>query len=712
MESMSSLLAPKAIAVVGASQRRSRGTNVIANLKKGGFAGEIFAVNPRYDEVLGHKCYASVADLPASVDCLVVAIAADTACDVLEQAFAHGIRAAIVLAAGFGEGGHGAGKARADRLWALAERGMCICGPNCMGIINVKAGIAAFSSQMPQQLRHGGVALVSQSGGLGLTALNPLMNDRELGFCYFISCGNQIGATVEDFIEPLVHDPAVTVIAIVIESLKNPRKLQRLAAQALAQRKSLVLFQSGRSAAGQVMIQSHTGALASNSEIFGAFLRRSGIVLVESFDEFVETIELFAMAPRDESVGDAVVVISGSGGGAANAADVLDRAGVRLADLAPATRDRIAAAMPEFGSVTNPIDGTGAIYDDPTLLPKLFDALVAEPGRPVIAASVSARPVGSENMRRVARTIAEAARKSDRTFVAYSYSPLGGPFDPEIVGALHAAGMPYLLGITNAMGALRHLPVRRDYWLRSARAPAPTISEGDRVFSPAFARGDFLVARAALVASGVPVVDVRLARSEEEAVAAFKKFGGPVAVKAESPGLLHKSDLGCVRLGCGSDVAVAEAYRDVVEKARRAGFAHAVALVQPMVAGVAEAYAGVINDPTYGPAVCFGLGGIFVEVFKDTITELAPLSHDDALRMIQRIKAASVLQGARGRKPGDIEALADLLVRLGDFAVAHAGAFRALDLNPIIVKPAGEGVIAVDIAVDGGNEVAAANAAE
>src|SRR5258705_12592335 len=161
MESMSSLLAPKAIAVVGASQRRSRGTNVIANLKKGGFAGEIFAVNPRYDEVLGHKCYASVADLPANVDCLVVAIAADTACDVLEQAFAHGIRAAIVLAAGFGEGGHGAGKARAERLWVLAERGMCICGPNCMGIINVKAGIAAFSSQMPQQLLRGGVALVS-----------------------------------------------------------------------------------------------------------------------------------------------------------------------------------------------------------------------------------------------------------------------------------------------------------------------------------------------------------------------------------------------------------------------------------------------------------------------------------------------------------------------------------------------------------------------
>jgi acetyltransferase len=697
MESMSSLLAPKAIAVVGASQRRGRGTNVIANLQKGGFAGAIYPVNPRYDEVLGLKCYPSVSALPAGVDLLVVATAADTACDVLEEAFARGIRAATVLAAGFGEGGHGAGKARAERLRALAARGMCICGPNCMGVINTRANTAAFSSQMPETLRPGKVALVSQSGGLGLTALNPLMNDRELGFAYFISCGNQVGATVEDFVEPLVDDPDVTVIAIVVESLKNPPKLRAVAARALAQRKSLVLFQSGRSAAGQVMINSHTGALASNAAIFSAFLRRSGIVQVDTFDEFVETIELFAMAPPDESVGDTVVVISGSGGGAANAADMLDRAGVTLAELVPETRARIGAVMPAFGSVTNPIDGTGAIYDDPTLLPKLFAAIDGEPGRPVIAASVSARPVGSANMRRLSHTIADAARASERTFVAYSYSPLGGPLDQEIIGTLHAAGIPYLLGITNAMGALRHLPVRRDYWARSA-AEQPAATE--RPLAGAVMRGDFVAVHEALVASGVPVVDVRLVRSADEAVAAFRHFGGPVAIKAEAPGLLHKSDLGCVRLGCAGEDAVSAAYRDVVENARRGGFAQAAALVQPMVAGLAEAYAGIIDDPLFGPAVCFGLGGIFVEIFKDTVTELAPLSRDDALRMINRIKAAPLLQGARGRPRGDVEALADLLVRLGDFAIAHAGNFRSLDLNPIIVKPAGEGVVAVDLAVD------------
>ncbi|HLQ89764.1 MAG TPA: CoA-binding protein, partial [Xanthobacteraceae bacterium] len=187
MEAIATLLAPKSIAVVGASQRRGRGTNVIANLKTGGFQGAIFAVNPRYDEVLGCKCYPAIADLPKTVDCVVVATAADTACDVLDQAYAHGIRAAIVLSAGFGEGGRGPGLERARRLSSLAKRGMCICGPNCMGFINVKAGTAAYSTGLPKPLRHGPVAFVSQSGGLGMTALNPLMTDRELGFAYFVS---------------------------------------------------------------------------------------------------------------------------------------------------------------------------------------------------------------------------------------------------------------------------------------------------------------------------------------------------------------------------------------------------------------------------------------------------------------------------------------------------------------------------------------------
>jgi acetyltransferase len=700
---MSSLLDPKAIAVVGASQRRSRGTSVMTNLRDSGFRGEIYAVNPRYQDILGYTCVASVAELPPQVDCLVVAIGADAACDVLEQAYAHGIRAAVVLAAGFGEGGHG--EARAARLRALAAKGMCICGPNCFGLISVKANVAAFSGTVPKPLRPGPVALVSQSGGLGATAFNPLMSERELGFGYFVSCGNQIGATIEDYVEYFLSDPDIRVIAIVVEALKNPGKLLQLARDAKAQRKTMILFQAGRTAAGQVLTRSHTGALAGNSEVLAAFLRRCGIVQAETFDEFVELIELFAIVPRDDAIGSEVIVVSGSGGGAAVAADVLADNGVALALLQPSTRDQINAVMPEFGSITNPFDGTGAIYDDPSLLPKLFDILLRDPGRPVVAASVSARPVGSEAMRRLANTIAGAAQGSGRTFVAFQYSPLGGPLDPEVLKVLHSAGIPFLLGTPNAMRVLKYLPRRREFWARSAIADAASkpSADGRTVSVPAVdaAHWNFLTARQALMACGVSVANAGLARNESEAIALQQRFGTAVAIKAEVPGLLHKSDIGCVRLGCAGERDVAEAYKDVIQNARRAGFKTAAhVLVQPMVTGVAEAYAGIIDDPLFGPAICFGLGGIFVEIFKDATTEMAPLSHDDAVQMIGRIKAASVLTGARGRKQGDIEALANLLVGLGQFAVANAGRFRALDLNPIIVKAAGEGVVAVDIAIE------------
>lgn len=652
-------------------------------------------VNPRYQEVHGFKCYPSIADLPDGVDCILAAVGADATCDVLEEAHAKGIPAAVTLAAGFGEGGYG--EARALRLKALAQKGMCICGPNCFGYINVKDRVAAFSGPIAKPLRPGSVAIVSQSGGLGATAFTPLMADRQLGFAYFVSCGNQLGATIEDFVDYFVDDPDIQVVAIVIEALKNPQKLAAAARKAQAQRKSLLLFQAGRSAAGQVMIRSHTGALAGNSEVLAAFLRRHGIVQVRGFDEFVETIEIFATAPRDLEISDDIIVVSGSGGGAAISTDVLEEAGLPLAQFEPQTKERLRAVQPDFGSVTNPLDGTGAMYDDPALMPKIFGALTGERRRPVIAASVSVRAGGNESMRRLASHIADAARSSGRTFVAFQYTPLGGPLDSEMIGTLHAAKVPILLGTTNAMRALRYLPMRRAYWARGAAASEPAVSAKPDLD---FANAGFMAVRKAMLAYDIPIVDAALASSEDETVALQRRFDAPVALKAEVPGLLHKSDVGCVRLNCGAG-EVAEAYRAVIGNARNAGFkSAATVLVQPMVGGVAEVYAGAIDDPLFGPALCFGLGGVFVEIFNDTRTEMAPLSHDEALAMIHAVKGAKLLSGARGRKEGDIEALASLLVRLGHFALGHAGQFRAIDLNPVIVNPRGEGVVAVDIAVE------------
>jgi acetyltransferase len=289
---------------------------------------------------------------------------------------------------------------------------------------------------------------------------------------------------------------------------------------------------------------------------------------------------------------------------------------------------------------------------------------------------------------------------AERTIVAYSYSPLGGPLDGEILNTLHSAGIPYLLGITNAMSVLKNLRIRRDL-CRDVMQGTPS-TDANRTDGPQPSAADWRLMDVydALVASGIAMAEVRVAHSEADAVAAYRALGGAVAIKAEAPGLMHKSDLRCVRLNCDNEEAVIDASRAVIVNARKAGIDRPGILVQRMESGVAEAYAGIIDDPAFGPAICFGLGGIFIEIFKDTTTEMAPLSFDDAMRAIHRIKALPILQGARGRPPADVDSLAALLVRLGNFAVAHAGRFRSLDLNPIIVKRAGQGVVAVDLAVE------------
>jgi acetyltransferase len=270
--------------------------------------------------------------------------------------------------------------------------------------------------------------------------------------------------------------------------------------------------------------------------------------------------------------------------------------------------------------------------------------------------------------------------------------------DEEIVRTLHAANVPLLLGIQNAMGALKQLKQRRDFALGAASRPAGEAKAVVR--SHEAMPQDFVRARQALAAADVPIVEATLASSAQEAAAIMRKLGKPVALKAEAPGLLHKSDLGCVKLNCRTETEAIAGYEAVVANAKAAGFTPDGVLVQPMASGVAECFAGIIDDPLYGPAIVFGLGGIFVELLRETVTEMAPLTTDEALRMIRRVKGAQILTGARGRPEGDVAALAACLVNLGRFAVANAGRFRALDLNPIIVKPKGEGVVAVDIAIE------------
>jgi len=690
-----SLIGPQGIAVVGVSQKANRANAVLRNLKSIGYEGRVYGVNPNYDRVQGYECVPSVKELPPDIECVVVSVGADAAVRVLEEAYDHDIKAAVVLAAGFGEGGKGV--ERAARLRSLSDAGMAICGPNCLGVLNLNDQVAAYSGIFPAEPIKGNVALITQSGGLGANALMPLMGFRRLGFSHVISCGNQVGLTIEEYLEYLVEDDRVQVLAVILESLSDPQRLLTVSARAHQRGVTIVALQTGRSARGRAMVQSHTGSLVENSDVLAAFLRRCGIVQVESYDEFVETLELFSYIPATADVGDEAVVILGSGGNAAVCADTLEDIGFSLAPLSEATNRKIAAALPAFGSVNNPIDGTGAMYEDDTLLPKLLDAVLDTPGRPVIASYVSAQG-GDPRMIRFSNALAQTVTSSGRVIVAYQYNHLFGKLDVEVLSILHGAGIPLLMGTQNSMRALRYLPRRRG--LRDAFLSRPQSLDGSIVETAAQPLPvDFLGVRERLVSFGADIVEAVLVDTEANAIAAFQEFGGPVVVKVEAPGLIHKSDIGGVVVNCGTDSTVVDAYNSVLNNARKAGFEPEGVLLQPMVKGTVECFIGVLHDPIFGPTVSVGIGGVFIEILDSSVTEMVPVDEGMVLDMLSRLKGAALLNGVRGQPPSDRRAFARLAAAVSQFASRHAGQFKALDLNPVMLTADGRAV-AVDIVLE------------
>jgi acetate---CoA ligase (ADP-forming) len=695
-----SLMNPKSIAVVGASQRMSRGTLVLLNLRKAGFGGAAYGINPRYDEVEGFPCYPSVRDVPDEVDCVVAAIPAAGVPDALEEAYSAGVRAAVVLSSGFGEGGH-ADDERVARLRDLAAGGMAICGPNCYGLLNLHTGAAPWSGRVAEPLAKGNVGLVSQSGGFSNVIADPLMEDRGVGFSYLVSCGNQIGTTVEDYLEYLVEDEQTKVVAAFVEGVRQPDKLVTVAARARELGKPIIVLKSGRSEVGKQAARSHTGSLSGSTEILDSLLRRHGYVVVGEIDQMIETIALFSVLDIERPISRDLIVITGSGGEGSHAADAAEDAGIGFAQLDEGLKQRLAAALPDFGAASNPIDGTGAMFENPDLFPSLFDAVLADNRNDLIAVNLGARKPKEEwaPMRSFAKTVAAASAGTGKVVVTYGTSALGTD-DRLLVDTVHQAGIPFLAGSQRAMRAIASLYEYQQHRARAVEEHGPRPEVPVRTDLPGGVL-PFLTARELLTPYGIPVVDTELATTADEAVAAAERLGYPVVLKIEAAGLTHKSDAGGVVLGCRDGAAVRDAYDRIVANVREAGyFQHDGVLVQPMPGFVAETFAGVTVDPILGPAVVFGLGGVFVEIIRDTVTATVPLSLSQARDMVLGIRGGQILRGARGREPADVEAVAELLVGLGHFADAYRDRLVSVDVNPVMVRTAGSGAVAVDLLVE------------
>jgi acetyltransferase len=707
------LIAPRSVAIVGASQRGAdsnlarepRGNRVIRNLRNFGFEGRVVAVNPKYTEVMDCPCYPDIASIPEPVDCLVSAVPNRHVPDLLESAAAAGVRAAVVFAAGFGEIG-GEGKIRQARLEALSQdHGFLICGPNCYGVLNVHGKAPLFASTIPPGFLPGSVALVSQSGGLSTTIANALMLNRHVGLSHIVSCGNQAGATIEEYLNYFVDDEKTGVIAAFVEGFKQPQKLLAVARKAAERKKPLIILKGGRSDVSKRAAATHSGSLAGDAEVVDAAFRQSGIVAVRSLNELIDSVSVFSCDGFIERYngGRRIGVVSGSGGECTLVSDAAANVGVEVPELTEATKANLQVAVADFGNMNNPLDGTGAMYDDEKIFPRLLQALIDDANIDIVTVNLEAndpRPKELKSGNRFTLAIEKAAAASKKPIATFS-SVVGGPVDPDILQPLRRTGVPIMEGAECATTTIRNLADYYDFQkLRQTGG-----GEIPRPASYAKLPSGILGAEAAFALFkefAIPVAPTVLTKSVDEAAAAADKMGYPVVLKIESAQITHKSDVGGValRLPDASEVRAAftRIQREVKNRVPNATIDGVV--VQRMAGEGVEMILGVKRDPMFGPVVLFGSGGILVELLKDVSVGIPPLSRQDAFDMLARLRGFSILGGVRGKPPADVDALCDAVVGVSRLAISLGDQLLGLDINPLIVLPKGHGAVAVDAVVE------------
>jgi acetyl coenzyme A synthetase (ADP forming)-like protein len=689
--SVARLLTPRSVAVIGASRQPATvGHQVLRNLLAGGFAGPVYPVNPGAAHVASVKAYPTVLDVPDDVDVAVIAVPAAAVLDVVEQCGRKGVAGLVVLSAGFGEvaGGAGAQAALRDRA---RSHGMRLVGPNCIGVANTAVGLnATFSPYSP---RPGRIAMQSQSGALGIAVLERSAR-MGLGVSSFVSVGNKADVSGNDLLQYWEDDPGTDVVLLYLESFGNPRKFSRIARR-VSRRKPIVAVKSGRSTAGVRAASSHTAAMASPDVAVDALFRQTGVVRVDTLDELFDMALLLGSQPLPRGRG--VAIVGNSGGPGILATDACDGAGLAVPELTPATQSALRQVVDPNAAVVNPIDlvasATPEIYE-------LALRLVMADER-VDAALVICTPTFAAPPAGVAAVLARVAAGQDK--------PLLGCFvaAPEISPLLRDDGtgahVPTFASPEPAARALARAAAYAE-WRRRPPGAVPALDEFDadraRAVVEAFLTettdGVWLPAAQVddlLDAAGIPRLRAMTVASAEQARQAAVRVGLPVALKAAGPEVVHKSDVGGVRLDLRSEADVEDAYRDT---ASRLGERMTGAIVQQMARPGVETIVGVVQDPLFGPLVMFGLGGVATELLGDRAFRILPLTDLDAADLVRSLRASPLLFGYRGAPPVAVATLEEILQRVARLAerVAEIG---ELDLNPVIVSDAG--AVAVDCRV-------------
>lgn len=681
------LIAPRSIAVVGASPRAgSFGMRTLGNLEH--FTGDVFAVNARYERIGERRCYASLAALPHPPDCVVFVVPRDAVEASLGEAAAAGAGSAIVFASGYGEMAHGDAARAQRRLGDIARAAkMPLLGPNCMGLVNhaLRAGVTFLSEYARAPRAAGSIAIVSQSGALGYSLAQAWA--RGVGIRYFFSCGNSADIDVGDLVAAMAEDPEVRAIACLFEGAASAARLREAGERARRAAKPVIVFKLGTSADGAAAARSHTGSLAGSAVAWRAHFERAGFVPVDDFDALLEFARFFATAGEPSARGAAV--ISGSGGAGVMAADKAAAHGVPMPQPRPATVEVLRGIVPEFGAARNPCDPTAQVLNIPDSFARCCRALLDDPqyGVLVVPGTVAIEQTAMERVPLMARLAREQPKPVALVWLS---EWLQGPGAPEYEQDERIAVFRSMERCFSAIAAW-HARAAHAFAPAPRRSSARAAQEARSLLASAGATLTEREAKRVLAAYGVPVVEERLARHADEAAAAARALGYPVVLKAEAPSILHKTELDVVRLGIGNEAELRSAYAEIIAAARGHEL-HGV-VVQPMIPG-AEVIVGARVDPAVGPVVVVGSGGVLVELIHDTVAAIAPVTVAEARAMLGRLRGYRLLTGFRGGVAVDLDALADAIARVSELAADLAGDIEELDVNPLRCGP--QRVAAVD----------------
>jgi acetyltransferase len=683
---------PSSVAVVGASANPGKiGYDILNNILQYGYDGAVYPINPKAQEILGQTAYLDLASVPSNIDLAVVAVPPAAVMGVLEQCGKKRVDSVVIITAGFKEIGPEGARLEEELATKARKFDIRVVGPNCLGIIDTTSCLnASFAAGMPL---GGHIGFFSQSGALCVAILDWALGEN-VGFSRFVSLGNKMDISETEIMLSMGQDENTRVILGYLEGIEDGPRFMK-AAQQISKTKPIIVIKSGTTSAGAKAASSHTGALAGSEHAYNAAFKQSGIIRAASMQALFEYAMAFANQPLPK--GPSLAIITNSGGPGILAADACDRSTLHLSPIRKETAGRLREFLPSTASVYNPVDIIGDASHE--RYQKTIDVVLEDDF--IHAVLILLTPTATVDSRAVARSIVKLAKGTDKPIMTAFMGEQGVREARKILQDNAIPTYDYPEDAVRALDAMVSYRRWREKPQRQYRYFDANIPKVREIFTSVIGQHRHSLieseARHILKAYGFRLPKSRIARTTKEAVAAASEIGYPVVIKIASPDVLHKSDMGGVRVGLETDAMVEDAFFDMTSsiqlrqpEARILGV-----MVQEMIPPSREVILGITRDIQFGPMVMFGLGGIYVEVLKDVSFRIAPLSVESADAMIREIRSFPLLRGVRGEAPADIEGIRDSLLRLSQMAVDFPEIIEA-DINPLLVCPEGQGTVAVD----------------